>query len=178
MPGFARTSFPQPDTPIGGLLAYNFNVQICALGRYNPVNMRRWPNVGLMTACRRWLQSSIKSPLGPLVLAGNTYTTRKWKWTIACAQCTCTAHAHISVYCRVFQKTQVNLYFAYWNGCLRRRRFFVIWLYQSSIINSLIRLSVVFRFTPDDTWAAVLVIQARGYPRVFHFQFYIYLYLI
>ena len=44
---------PQPDTPIGGLLDYNFIVKICAAGRYNPVNTRRRPDAGLTTARRR-----------------------------------------------------------------------------------------------------------------------------
>ena len=41
--------------------------------------------------------------------------------------------------------------------------------------------SAVFRCTPANTWEsvqAVIVIQARGYPRVFHFQFIIYLFII
>ena len=30
---------PWPDTPIGGLLAYNFEVKICVAEQYNQINM-------------------------------------------------------------------------------------------------------------------------------------------
>ena len=37
--GYAQTNVsPWPDTPIGGLLAYNFKVKICAAERYNQIN--------------------------------------------------------------------------------------------------------------------------------------------
>ena len=44
--GYAQANVsPWPDIPIGGLLAYNFKVKICAARRYNQINMRLYPMV-------------------------------------------------------------------------------------------------------------------------------------
>ena len=93
-------------------LYFNFNVKICAAGRYNPVNTRRRTDAGLMTDRRRWFRPSIKSSLGQrLVFAVNTYTASKRKWTTESAHaCRCTCAAHICVLAGLLGKTGQSIF--------------------------------------------------------------------
>ena len=51
MPGFAVHRHRSHNLVLQ--LDYNFNVKICTARRYNPVNTRRRPDAGLMTARQR-----------------------------------------------------------------------------------------------------------------------------